>query len=100
MIENHAPWPIEYDEMNKSWKVKLKSREIDCDSEREAQLISNIPCMYEKLESNDNSSQHDYYFINSLQQTVDMINKYSIDCGVTRKIQYHYKNISQKNQPW
>ena len=100
MIENHAAWPIEYDEMNKCWKVKLKDREIKCDTEREARLISNIPCLYEKLELNDNSSQYDYYFINNLRQTVDIINNYPINGWMARKIQSCCKKISKKEQPW
>jgi len=100
MIENHAPWPIEYDEMNKCWKVKLKNREIDCSSERDAQLISDIPCMYEKLKLNDNTSHHNYYFRNRLQQTVEIINNYSINGWMARKIQFCCKEISKKEQPW
>jgi hypothetical protein len=99
MIEKYDSCPIEYDETHKRWKVKLGGMEIDCDSERDAKLISNIPCQYETL-LNYNSSQHDYYFLNSLQQTVDIINSYSIKCHMTRKIQERYKEISQESQPW
>jgi hypothetical protein len=101
MIEKYAPYPIKRDEMNKCWMVKLKSREINCYSaERDAQLISSIPCLYEKLELNDNTSHHNYDFRNSLQQTVEIINNYRITGWMARKIQSCCKEISKKEQPW
>ena len=100
MIENNAPWPIDYDELNKCWKVKSKGSDKVCVSESDAQLISNIPCLYEKLKLNDNSSLHDSYFIDRLQQTVEMINNYRITGWMARKIQSCCKEISEKYRPW
>lgn len=99
MIEKYAPYPIEYDKTRKCWKVKLGGTERDCDSESDARLISNIPCVYEKV-LNSNSSQCDCSFIDRLQQTVDIINTYSVNCYAARKIKKHYKEISQKCKPW
>jgi len=99
MIGKYAPCPIEYDETRKCWKVKLGDIERDCYSESEARLISNIPCVYEKV-LNSNSSQCDCSFIDRLQQTVDIINVYAINCYITRKIKKRYKEISQKCKQW
>ena len=99
MAEEYTPYTIEHDETRKSWKVKLKGKEVDCDSESDADVISDIPCLFKELE--DKTSPYDDYLIQRLQQTVDVMEKYQIDSSLnfaTRKLFAIYKKIPKKRE--
>ena len=94
MAEEYTQLPVEYDETRKCWKVKLKDRELDCTSESDANVISNYPCLYKRLV--ETSSPYDHYLIQRLQQTVEIIKNYQINCWASRKLLAIYKKIPQK----
>ncbi len=94
MTDEHTPFPVEYDEELKCWKVKSKN----FDSESDANLISNIPCLMDELEElKSKDKPYDDSLIQRLRKTAVLIKNKGFNFWVSRKIEAVYKDIQQNH---